>query len=107
MIQGSDSGISLQSRDGSKSKHSFHSFDSPKLLGNKSDLSLFEEFGNLPFDMPKLRRKKMLMEQVRRHLNLNPLMKMKKFQFFVNRINVHRAALLPSTWVIYRSICQS
>lgn len=68
-IQGSDSGISLQSRDGSKSKHSFHSFDSPKLLGNKlainkSDLSLFEEFGNLPFDMPKLRRKKMIMEQV-------------------------------------------
>lgn len=67
-IQGSDSGISLQSRDGSKSKHSFHSFDSPKLLGNKlainkSDLSL-EEFGNLPFDMPKLRRKNLLMEQV-------------------------------------------
>ncbi|KAJ6635937.1 SH2 domain-containing adapter protein F [Pseudolycoriella hygida] len=67
-IQGSDSGISLQSRDGSKSKHIFHSFDSPKLLGNKlainkSDLSLCEEFGNLPFDMPKLRRKKIAMEQ--------------------------------------------
>ncbi|XP_037033466.1 uncharacterized protein LOC119072371 [Bradysia coprophila] len=67
-IQGSDSGISLQSRDGSKSKHSFHSFDSPKLLGskltiNKSDLNLCEDFGNLPFDMPKLRRKKLIMEQ--------------------------------------------
>lgn len=69
-IQGSDSGISLQSRDGSKSKHSFHSFDSPKLLSNKlainkSDLNLCEDFGNLPFDMPKLRRKKLIMEQVR------------------------------------------
>ena len=32
---------------------------------NNSAFSLVEDYGNLPFDMPKLVRRKQLMEQVR------------------------------------------
>lgn len=79
-IQGSDSGISLQSRDESKIK----SLALPNLNGgqpkpesqacnqsqasnqtfNNSGLSLPDDFANLPFDMPKLRRNLLLSEQV-------------------------------------------
>lgn len=79
-IQGSDSGISLQSRDDSKIK----SLALPNLNGaqpkpdsltsnqsqtsnqtfNNSGLSLPDDIANLPFDMPKLRRNIMLSEQV-------------------------------------------
>lgn len=66
-IQGSDSGISLQSRDDSKSKnlalHNFNNQVKPQPFNN-SGLSLPEEFANLPFDMPKLRSRKLLSEQV-------------------------------------------
>lgn len=62
-IQGSDSGISLQSRDDIKSKnlalHNFNSHQAPQhLIFNNSELSLPEDMANLPFDMPKLRRGK-------------------------------------------------
>lgn len=77
-IQGSDSGISLQSRDDSKIK----SLALPNLNGgqpkpdasnqsqasnqtiNNSGLSLPDDIAQLPFDMPKLRRNIMLSEQV-------------------------------------------
>lgn len=79
-IQGSDSGISLQSRDDTKIK----GLALPNLSGgqlkqelqtsnqsqasnqtfNNSGLSLPEDFANLPFDMPKLRRNLLLSEQV-------------------------------------------
>lgn len=77
-IQGSDSGISLQSRDDSKIK----GLALPNLSGsqqkpdasnpsqtsnqtfNNSGLSLPDDIANLPFDMPKLRRNIMLSEQV-------------------------------------------
>lgn len=80
-IQGSDSGISLQSRDDTKVK----SLALPNLNGgqqkpesqasnnqsqtsnqtfNNSGLSLPEDFANLPFDMPKLRRNLLLSEPV-------------------------------------------
>lgn len=62
-IQGSDSGISLQSRDEIKSKNlALHNFNSHQaaqhLIFNNSELSLPEDIANLPFDMPKLRRNK-------------------------------------------------
>lgn len=70
-IQGSDSGISLQSRDDTKIK----GLALPNLNGgqpkqesqasNNSGISLPEDFANLPFDMPKLRRNLLLSEQVR------------------------------------------
>lgn len=78
-IQGSDSGISLQSRDDTKIK----SLALPNLNGgqqkpesqsnqsqasnqtfNNSGLSLPDDIANLPFDMPKLRRNLLLSEQV-------------------------------------------
>lgn len=79
-IQGSDSGISLQSRDDTKIK----SLILPNLNGgqqkpesqtsnqsqasnqtfNNSGLSLPDDIANLPFDMPKLRRNILLSEQV-------------------------------------------
>lgn len=85
-ILGSDSGISLQSRDEAKTKNlALHNFNnnnqSPSQKQqhqqqptsfNNSGLSLHEEFANLPFDMPKLRSRHALLEQVRissvRHL---------------------------------------
>lgn len=80
-IQGSDSGISLQSRDDTKAKNLILSNangnqqqDIALSLANQSQtsnqgfnnsgLSLPEDFSNLPFDMPKLRRN-LLSEQVR------------------------------------------
>lgn len=94
-ILGSDSGISLQSRDEAKTKnlalHNFNSINNnnsqsqssqsshPQQLQlqlhqssasyNNSGVSLHEEFANLPFDMPKLRSRNILIEQVR-HFNL-------------------------------------
>lgn len=77
-IQGSDSGISLQSRDETKIKNlvlpKFNVGQQQKQLisnqsqtsnqgFNNSDLSLPEDLANLPFDMPKLRRN-LLSEQV-------------------------------------------
>lgn len=67
-IQGSDSGISLQSRDEFKSKnlalHNFTSNQPPHLMFNNSELSLPEDIANLPFDMPKLRGRKIVPDQV-------------------------------------------
>lgn len=66
-IQGSDSGISLQSREGAKSKAIFtnlSSRDKTMTTSNTSGLSLPEDYGNLPFDMPKLGRRKQLLDQV-------------------------------------------
>lgn len=84
-ILGSDSGISLQSRDEAKTKNlALHNFNNNNINQlpsqsqkqqqqqqqqpapfNNSGLSLHEEFANLPFDMPKLRSRNILMEQVR------------------------------------------
>lgn len=67
-IQGSDSGISLQSRDEFKSKnlalHNFNSNQPPHLMFNNSELSLPEDIANSPFDMPKLRGRKLVPDQV-------------------------------------------
>lgn len=76
-IQGSDSGISLQSRDETKIKNlalpNFNVGQQKQLISNQSqtsnqgfnnsELSLPEDLANLPFDMPKLRRN-ILSEQV-------------------------------------------
>lgn len=61
-IQGSDSGISIESRAGIKCKpFAFHllkpQMDNINLVDNEPDLS------DLPFDMPKLRRRRLLMQQ--------------------------------------------
>ena len=61
-IQGSDSGISIESRAGIKSKpFGFHipkpQLDNINLVDNEAELS------DLPFDMPKLRRRRLLMQQ--------------------------------------------
>ncbi|XP_034940683.1 uncharacterized protein hwt [Chelonus insularis] len=61
-IQGSDSGISIESRAGIKCKpFGFHllkpQIDNINLVDNEPDLS------DLPFDMPKLRRRRLLMQQ--------------------------------------------
>lgn len=50
-IQGSDSGISIQSREGIKSRFGF---------GNDLSAPSQTDFSDLPFDMPKLRRRRML-----------------------------------------------
>lgn len=88
-IQGSDSGISLHSRDGTKSKSAFQPFSSSSAAtrggdksgsvggggggsgptavcgGTTSGLSLPDDIASLPFDMPKLvRRRQLLQEQV-------------------------------------------
>lgn len=112
-IQGSDSGISLQSRDDSKSKnlalHNFNIQAKPQPFNN-SGLSLPEEFANLPFDMPKLRSRKILSEQV-----ICIIIFVEKFQKKLNkifnlvqyRINVHRAVQRLLIWVIFHLICQN
>lgn len=61
-IQGSDSGISIESRAGIKCKpFGFHllkpQLDNLNLVDNEPELS------DLPFDMPKLRRRRLLMQQ--------------------------------------------
>ncbi|XP_019881673.2 uncharacterized protein LOC109609452 isoform X2 [Aethina tumida] len=53
-IQGSDSGISIQSREGIKSRFGFNS----EMSGAPSQ----QDFSDLPFDMPKLRRRRMLLQ---------------------------------------------
>lgn len=67
-IQGSDSGISLQSRDEIKSKNlalqNFNNHQPQHLMFNNSELSLPEDIANLPFDMPKLRSRKIVQDQV-------------------------------------------
>lgn len=80
-IQGSDSGISLQSRDDNKikslallnlnggqpkpdSQASNNQSQASNQTFNNSGLSLPEDIANLPFDMPKLRRNLLLSEQV-------------------------------------------
>lgn len=80
-IQGSDSGISLHSRDGTKSKSAFQPFSSSSAArsdkigaagsgtaavggGTTSGLSLPDDIASLPFDMPKLVRRRQLLEQV-------------------------------------------
>lgn len=129
-ILGSDSGISLQSRDEAKTKNlalqnfnnnnnSQSSSQSPKQLQqhqpqqpapfNNSGLSLHEEFANLPFDMPKLRSRNILLEQVSaprrrlatraQHTNL--------LHSAHNRSNAHQEVQRLLTWVIFRSICQN
>ncbi|XP_050313545.1 serine-rich adhesin for platelets [Anthonomus grandis grandis] len=55
-IQGSDSGISIQSREGiNKSRYTLGAAD---LLGPASH----HDFSDLPFDMPKLRRRRILLD---------------------------------------------
>lgn len=61
-IQGSDSGISIESRAGIKCKpFGFHllkpQLDNINFVDNEPELS------DLPFDMPKLRRRRLLMQQ--------------------------------------------
>lgn len=79
-MQGSDSGISLHSRDGTKSKSAFQPFSSSGSAtaradkngggtmaaagGTTSGLSLPDDIASLPFDMPKLVRRRQLLEQV-------------------------------------------
>lgn len=53
-IQGSDSGISIQSREGIKSRFGF----SVKLLAPSQ-----QDISDLPFDMPKLRRRRILSQE--------------------------------------------
>lgn len=81
-IQGSDSGISLQSRDDSKIKslalpnlnggqpkpdsHASNQSQASNQTITNSGLSLPDDIAQLPFDMPKLRRNIMLSEQVSR-----------------------------------------
>ncbi|XP_060537281.1 uncharacterized protein LOC132708743 isoform X2 [Cylas formicarius] len=54
-IQGSDSGISIQSREGVKSRFGFLTVD---LSAHPSQ----HDFSDLPFDMPKLRRRRIVPE---------------------------------------------
>ncbi|KAG5874574.1 hypothetical protein JTB14_009870 [Gonioctena quinquepunctata] len=54
-IQGSDSGISIQSREGIKSRFGF-------TIAELSAPQSQQAFSDLPFDMPKLRRRRMLPE---------------------------------------------
>lgn len=74
-MQGSDSGISLQSRDESKSRSAFQHFGFQKAsgvitLGDKNKIEnittscLPQDLNDLPFDMPKLRRRKIIPQQV-------------------------------------------
>lgn len=79
-MQGSDSGISLQSRDEPKSRSAFQHYGFQKAAGittlgdkNKTEISatscLPQDLNDLPFDMPKLRRRKIIPQQVSFHIN--------------------------------------
>ncbi|XP_066590989.1 formin-J isoform X2 [Prorops nasuta] len=62
-IQGSDSGISIESRAGIKCKpFGFHLLK-PQQLDNINLADNEAELSDLPFDMPKLRRRRLLMQQ--------------------------------------------
>ncbi|KAI5651433.1 SH2 domain-containing protein [Phthorimaea operculella] len=53
-IQGSDSGISIHSREGTDSRNAFINFKNCNTEEERKD----EDFSDLPFDMPKLRRRR-------------------------------------------------
>lgn len=122
-IQGSDSGISLQSRDETKIKNlvlpNFNVGQQQKQLisnqsqtsnqgFNQSELSLPEDLANLPFDMPKLRRN-LLSEQV----NFKKIScKFDKWVFLMNTIISSRnkeTQVVPHLWIwaIFHLICQN
>lgn len=64
-IQGSDSGISLHSRDDTKIKSAFQSFELHKLSQNIDKIQKdSQDINDLPFDMPKLRRRRGDLQQV-------------------------------------------
>ncbi|XP_055380418.1 hybrid signal transduction histidine kinase A-like [Condylostylus longicornis] len=73
-ILGSDSGISLHSREDNKIQSAFHRFGLPKLNFSASEklpdsgvnsvsIGLPQDLRDLPFDMPKLRRRKIILQQ--------------------------------------------
>ncbi|XP_059061559.1 serine/arginine repetitive matrix protein 1 isoform X2 [Achroia grisella] len=55
-IQGSDSGISIHSREGVDSRNAFINFKSNNTEETRKDEDV--DFSDLPFDMPKLRRRR-------------------------------------------------
>lgn len=55
-IQGSDSGISIHSREGVDSRNAFINFKNSNTEEERKDED--EDFSELPFDMPKLRRRR-------------------------------------------------
>ncbi|XP_026325946.1 uncharacterized protein LOC113234712 isoform X3 [Hyposmocoma kahamanoa] len=55
-IQGSDSGISIHSREGVDSRNAFINFKNSNTEEERKDED--EDFSDLPFDMPKLRRRR-------------------------------------------------
>ena len=61
-IQGSDSGISIESRAGIKCKPFGFHIPKPQ-LDNFNAVDNEAELSDLPFDMPKLRRRRLLMQQ--------------------------------------------
>ncbi|XP_033229485.1 uncharacterized protein LOC117181025 [Belonocnema kinseyi] len=63
-IQGSDSGISIESRAGIKCKPFGFHVPKPQLDNlNLNNVDNEAELSDLPFDMPKLRRRRLLMQQ--------------------------------------------
>ncbi|XP_044729903.1 uncharacterized protein LOC123293222 [Chrysoperla carnea] len=58
-IQGSDSGISIQSREGVKSRNGFGFLGCTDNKFNIRNDSQSQDLSDLPFDMPKLRRRRM------------------------------------------------
>lgn len=55
-IQGSDSGISIHSREGVDSRNTFINFKNSNTEEERKDLD--QDLSDLPFDMPKLRRRR-------------------------------------------------
>lgn len=120
-ILGSDSGISLHSREDGKPLMGLQKFTLPKLNfppndkgNNHSDISaagamsnsvgLPQDLRDLPFDMPKLRRRKTLQQVRIDHTSMN-------FSIIslpsIHRMLVLRAVQHQLIWVIYPLICPS
>lgn len=62
-IQGSDSGISIESRASIKCKPTGFHPTKPQAVDNLNATNNEQDFSDLPFDMPKLRRRRLLMQQ--------------------------------------------
>lgn len=115
-IQGSDSGISLQSRDDSKIK----SLVLPNLNGGQpkpesqasnQTINNSDDIAQLPFDMPKLRRNILISEQVSfyasKRITRRILIAIFRLFFNANRNKVPQAVQHRWTWEICHLICQS
>lgn len=112
-IQGSDSGISLHSRDGAKSRISAfqplttNKFNPTveKVDNNIAPAGLPQDLSDLPFDMPKLRRRRIITQPV--SFSQKPLYLKKDWQGVYGRMHALLGVQHLWIWVIFHLTCPS